>query len=190
MHEIIRTDRLVLRQFEQSDVDHLLALYTDPEVMRYLDDDTWDRDRIESQILPGLLAEYQLYERYGYWAAETTDGLFVGRIGLHPVIMDETPNGLWEHAPTEDADTVSIGYRLRRHFWGHGYATEAARAVVGLAFDQYDATHAVATTMAVNQGSRRVLERVGFRHTRTVHLEWDDPLPGTEHGEVVYERTR
>lgn len=190
MHELIRTDRLLLRRFEVSDVDHLLDLYADPQVMRYLDNETWDRGRIETEILPSFLAEYQRYNRYGYFAAETADGSFVGRIALHPVIMDTEPNGLWRHAPTESSRAVSIGYRLGSRHWGRGYATEAADAVVRLAFDQYGINHAVATTMAVNQASRRVLERIGFHHTRTVHLEWDDPLPGTEHGEVVYERNR
>lgn len=190
MHEIIRTDRLRLRRFEPSDVDNLVDLYADPQVMRYLDNETWDRDRIETETLPGFLAEYQRYTRYGYFAAETTDGSFVGRIALHPVIMDADPNGLWRHAPTDESETVSIGYRLRSQYWGHGYATEAAAAVVRLAFDQYRVSRAAATTMAVNLASRRVLERIGFRHTRTVHLDWDDPLPGTEHGEVVYERDR
>ena len=40
--------------------------------------------------------------------------------------------------------------------------------------------------MAVNVGSRRVLEKIGLRHVRTWHGEWDDPLPGAEHGDVDY----
>ena len=50
------------------------------------------------------------------------------------------------------------------------------------------ASRAVATSMAADQGSRRLLESVGFRHTRTVHLEQADPPRGAENGEVVYER--
>lgn len=190
MTEITRTDRLTLRRFTRSDVDNLLGLYQDPEVMRYLDNEDWSADRVATEIIPELLADYRRYRHYGYWAAETYDGAFVGRIGLHPVIMDPSPNGLWEHAPTDECGTVSIGYRLRRRYWGRGLATEAATAMVAMAFDHLGVSHAVATTMAVNQGSRRVLERVGFRHTRTVHLEWDEPLPGADQGEVVYERYR
>lgn len=190
MHQILHTDRLLLRRFEPSDVENLVALYTDPKVMRYLDNEAWDRARIEAEILPRFLTEYQRYTLYGYFAAETADGSFVGRIALHPVIMDPQPNGLWLHAETDETEAVSIGYRLCSPHWGHGYATEAAAAVVRLAFDQYGVSRAVATTMAVNLASRRVLERVGFRHTRTIHLDWDDPLPGTERGEVVYERDR
>lgn len=187
MQEILRTERLRLRRFDLSDVDNLLTLYSDPAAMRYIDDGTWDARRIEAETLPEFLAEYGHYRRYGYWAAETHAGAFVGRIGLHPVIRPDSADEMWTQAPTDDADTVEIGYRLQRGQWGHGYATEAARAVIGLAFDSYGSTLAVATTMAVNNGSRRVLERLGFRHTRTIHLHWDNPLPGTEQGEVIYE---
>ena len=44
--------------------------------------------------------------------------------------------------------------------------------------------------MFVNQASRRVMEKAGLSHVRTFHLQWDDPIPGTEHGEVEYEVTR
>lgn len=48
----------------------------------------------------------------------------------------------------------------------------------------------VATTMAVNVGSRRVLEKVGMRHVDTFFANWPDPIPGAEHGDVVYAVTR
>jgi RimJ/RimL family protein N-acetyltransferase len=188
MQEVLRTKRLRLRRFELSDVDNLLTLYADPLVMRYIDDGTWDAHRIKTETLPEFLTEYDRYHNYGYWAAETHDGKFVGRIALHPVVLSSCAEEMWTHAPTDESDAVSIGYRLRRSQWGHGYATEAAGAVTDLAFTSYGVDLAVATTMAVNRGSRRVLERLGFRHTRTIHLPWDNPLPGTEQGEVIYER--
>lgn len=46
-----------------------------------------------------------------------------------------------------------------------------------------------AETMAVNAPSRGVMARLGMHHVRTEHREWDDPLPGTEEGEVIYEMT-
>jgi len=48
----------------------------------------------------------------------------------------------------------------------------------------------VATTMAVNSASRRLLEKAGLRYVRTVHLDWPDPLPGNEHGDVEYRLDR
>ncbi|MEO3805280.1 GNAT family N-acetyltransferase [Nonomuraea sp. B1E8] len=88
-------------------------------------------------------------------------------------------------APTDAGEIVSIAYRLCRAPWGHGYASEPAEATLALAFIHVGARRAVATTMAVNHASRNVLERVGYAHTRTVHLDWADPLPGAEQGEVV-----
>lgn len=69
---------------------------------------------------------------------------------------------------------------------GHGYATEGARALVDEGFRELGVHHVVASTMAVNTGSRRVLEKCGIHYVRTVHLDWPDPLPGSEHGDVEY----
>lgn len=59
----------------------------------------------------------------------------------------------------------------------HGFATIGVRTVW-------------AETMAVNQPSRKVMAKLGMRHVLTDHRQWDEPLPGTEQGEVVYEITR
>ncbi|HMG43436.1 MAG TPA: GNAT family N-acetyltransferase, partial [Acidimicrobiales bacterium] len=80
-----------------------------------------------------------------------------------------------------------LGYRLWRWAWGQGYATEGARALIAHAFTRLDVCRIWAETMAVNTASRRVMERSGLRYVRTFHFEWDDPLPGTEHGAVEYE---
>jgi RimJ/RimL family protein N-acetyltransferase len=62
--------------------------------------------------------------------------------------------------------------------------------LVRRAFAGLDASQIVATTMAVNTASRRVLEKAGLTYTRTVHLDWPDPLPGNEHGDVEYQLDR
>ena len=85
-----------------------------------------------------------------------------------------------------DGDTAEIGYRLCRVCWGQGYATEAARAIVADAFERIDVQYIKAMTMAVNTPSRRVMEKLGMRHTQTRHLDWSAPLPGVEEGEVEY----
>ena len=64
------------------------------------------------------------------------------------------------------------------------------RALVRRAFTELGVSQVVATTMAVNARSRRVLEKAGLRHARTLHLDWPDPLPGNEHGDVEYELHR
>ena len=85
---------------------------------------------------------------------------------------------------------AELGYRLRRQEWGHGFASEGAKALVDWGFRSACYDTIVAATMAVNQASRRVMEKVGMTHRRTDFAEWPDPIPGSEHGEVWYELTR
>ena len=109
------------------------------------------------------------------WIATTrTEGDFIGWFGLVPA----------------EEGSYDVGYRLRRDYWARGLATEGTRLLVDAAFTLLDARRVTAETMAVNTRSRAVMERGGMRHTRTFHVEWDDPLPGTEEGEVEYEITR
>lgn len=61
---------------------------------------------------------------------------------------------------------------------------------MGLGFGELGLARIWGQTMAVNSGSRRVMEKAGMAYLRTFHLEWDDPLPGAEHGEVAYALTR
>jgi len=108
-----------------------------------------------------------LIGRTGYWVGvEKATGDFVGWFGLGE----------------------ELGYRVRRSKWGLGYATEGAKAVLGKAFAD-GVERVTAQTMFVNTGSRRVMEKLGMRHVRTFHVDWADPLPGSEQGEVEYEIT-
>jgi RimJ/RimL family protein N-acetyltransferase len=125
----------------------------------------------------------------GRWAAELkADGTFVGRFSLRPVRPTDEPVELWEDA--WDVTVLALGYRLRRSAWGHGYAAEGATALVAHAFTVPGVERVVATTMAVNLSSRRVMERAGLRYLGTRHIDWSDPLPGSEQGEAEYGLTR
>lgn len=86
--------------------------------------------------------------------------------------------------------SFELGYRLHREFWGRGYATEGGKALIERGFTTGGVRRVFATTMFVNAGSRRVMEKCGLRYVRTFHLEWDEPLPGSEHGEVEYALTK
>ncbi|WP_280440826.1 GNAT family N-acetyltransferase [Nocardia brasiliensis] len=101
-------------------------------------------------------------------------GAFVGWVALQPPVE----GGCGE---------VELGYRFSASVWGRGYATEVGRALVHKGFSEFGVRRVWAQTMAVNLGSRRVLEKVGLRYVRTFHLDFEDPLPGTEQGEVEYE---
>ncbi len=83
-----------------------------------------------------------------------------------------------------------VGYRLRREAWGRGLATEGGRLMVEPAFAAPYVEKVVASTMAVNTASRAVLAKLGMTQVDTYVGDWDDPIPGWERGEVVYELTR
>jgi RimJ/RimL family protein N-acetyltransferase len=87
-------------------------------------------------------------------------------------------------------EMASLGYRLVRAAWGTGLATEGARAMVSHAFSVPGVERVVASTMAVNARSLRVLAKVGLRHILTIYDEIRDPLPGAEEGEAVHEILR
>lgn len=109
------------------------------------------------------------------WAAvEKRSGAFVGWFSLRRV----------------REGVAELGYRLRRDAWGRGLATEGATALVAMGFADKDLARIVATTMAVNRSSCRVLEKTGLTHVRNVYPDWRRPLPGSELGEVECEITR
>jgi RimJ/RimL family protein N-acetyltransferase len=170
---------MVLRRFTEADVDALVALDADPEVMRYLTGGRpTPRAVVEREVLPRILREYARREGLGVFAADAREGGdFLGWFELR---AREGP------APT----VAELGYRLRRPVWGQGLASEGARALVDHGFVACGLVRVVAETMAVNHASRRVMDKAGLRHVRTFHPSFDDPIPGTEHGEVEYALTR
>lgn len=175
MQVVLETERLVLRRLTRGDVDRLVELDADPAVMRFLTGGKpTPRAVIEEELLPALLAEYERFPGLGRWAAinrATED--FEGWFAL------AVPNG-------GDGRVVELGYRLRSQSWGIGLATEGAAALVEHAFARLGVQRVFAETMAVNAASRRVMEKAGLRFVRVFHLQWDDPIEGTEQGEVEY----
>ncbi|WFE51445.1 GNAT family N-acetyltransferase [Micromonospora sp. WMMD1155] len=168
------TERLRFRRLTMGDVDALVELDGDPEVMRFLTGGVATSPAaVRDEQLPRLLAQYERHPGLGRWAAlDRESGDFLGWFALDP---------------SADGAEAELGYRLRRSAWGRGLATEGSRALVRYAFDTVGVRRVWAETMAVNERSRRVMAKAGLRHVRTFHLQWDDPIPGTEHGEVEYE---
>ena len=101
--------------------------------------------------------------------------------------------GWWDLSPGKPVPAhpsrAEAGWRLARRHWRQGYAIEGAVAVLDHGFATVGLDTVWAETMAVNLASRQVMTKLGMRHVRTDHRQWDDPLPGAEHGEVIYEIT-
>ncbi|MEU9127746.1 GNAT family N-acetyltransferase [Kitasatospora sp. NPDC048540] len=188
MSTYLMTDRLVLRPFTgaAADVDLLTELNSDPAVMRYLTGGRpVPREVVEREVLPGYLDTYRRNPSFGHWAAiDRAGGEFLGwfEFRLDPA---PGPDGRQEGGRDQGRD-VELGYRLRQAAWGRGYATEGSLALIRHGFTALGVARVHAVTMAVNRGSRRVMEKAGLRLVRTFHEDWDEPVEGAEHGEVEY----
>ena len=164
----LETDRLILRRFTEADAANLVELDSDPAVMRYLTGGpATPREVIERDVLPAFLRYYDRFTSFGFWAAiEKVSGSFIGWFHLRP--ERDKP----QDPPTE----VELGYRLKQSAWGKGYATEGSRALVGNGFEDCGLERVVAYTFGPHQASRRVMEKVGMRLTRTFRLTPEELL--------------
>ena len=158
----------------------LVELDGDAEVLRY--------------ILGRARSAQEVHEFWGPICADTeADAVGLGWwIGWHR--SDGDFLGWWDLSPDRPVlgapHAAEAGWRLARRHWRKGFATEGASALLEHGFGTVGLDAVRAETMAVNEPSRRVMIRLGMRHVRTEHREWDDPLPGTDQGDVVYEITR
>ncbi|MFI7606388.1 GNAT family N-acetyltransferase [Micromonospora sp. NPDC049366] len=191
---ILRTDRLLLVPLADRHLDLEVQLDSDPEVLRYLFGRARSRDEVVASHA-NRLAMARTVDGLGYWMAfgsaggargstppaREDDGEFVGLMMLPPAHGPDQP---------DDPTVAELGYRLVRRHWRKGLASEASRTLLRHAFDTVGQRRVIAQTMAVNAGSRGVMEAVGMRYVRTFFPRWDDPLPGSESGEVEYEMTR
>ena len=162
----VQTRRLLLRRWRSGDRDPYAALNADPEVMRFF---PATLDRAASDASADQIEERFEAQGFGLWALELlATGEFIGFTGLNPM-----PEGV------PGSGRLEVGWRLAGHAWGHGYATEAARAALGLAFTELDLTEVWSITAVLNTPSRAVMERLGmsvdsyFEHPRVAA---DSPL--------------
>jgi RimJ/RimL family protein N-acetyltransferase len=191
---ILRTARLLLVPLADRHVDLEVQLDSDPEVLRYLD----GRARSGAEVAESHARRMDLagqVEGLGFWMAFGSGG---GKRGSAPPAAEGEGEliGLMmlppAHGPDQPDDPAvsDLGYRLIRRYWQQGLASEASRALLRHAFDTVGQKRVIAQTMAVNTGSRGVMKAIGMRYVRTYFPSWDDPLPGSEEGEVEYEMTR
>ena len=176
---VLRTARLQLVPLADEHLEHEVELDADPEVMRYLT----GRARTRSEVVAAhrqRLAAAARVPGLGFWAALAEDG-FVGWFILEPPERaDQGPV----------AGQAELGYRLLRRCWRQGLATEGARELLRHGFADLGLDRVFAETMAVNTASRATMAALGMRHVRTSTASSDQPLPGSELGEVEYAITR
>lgn len=150
-HDELRTERLLLRHWRDDDREPFAAMNADPRVMRFvpapLDRDGSDRLIDRRQAFLAKLG-------WGLWAVEVVEtGEFIGFTGLS-----------WEPFDMPASPCVEVGWRLAADHWGRGYAPEAARAALDVAFDDLALEEVVSFTTTENEPSRRVMTKLGLRH--------------------------
>ena len=174
----LQTDRLRLRSWRESDREPFASLNADPRVMEYFPAALSSE---ESHAMADSIHAHIERHGWGLWAVEIPGVTsFAGFIGL------ATPRFDAHFTPCTE-----IGWRLGQPFWGYGYATEGALAVLAFAFHTLELSEVVSFTTETNLPSRRVMERIGM--TRNPSDDFDHPSLPVGHRlrrHVLYRKSR
>jgi len=153
----IETARLLLRMFNQDDLDDLARIYADAEVMRYLSGHPLTREETAGW-LSYFLSGWEQYG-FGWWAVVLKEsGQLIGHCGLQ--FIHVTPE-------------IELTYGLARTYWRKGLASEAARACLRYGFEGLQLDRIYALADPGNIGSHRVMERVSMTYDRTEYYKDD-----------------
>ena len=148
----LETELIIMRRWQESDRAPFAELNADPETMRFFPNLL---DRAASDALIEMIETRFDRQGFGFWALEVAaTGTFIGFTGLNPL-----PDGV------PGAGGMEVGWRLARHAWHHGYATEAARAALGVAFDNMGLPEIWSMTAVLNEPSQAVMRRLGLTKT-------------------------
>jgi len=158
--KILETERLILRQLTTDDAEFILGLLNEPSFIRNIGDrNVRTIDDACAYILNGPVTSYA---KNGF--------------GLYLVQLKETGEsiGMCGLIKRDTLDDVDIGYALLPRYWSKGYAVEAARATMAYGKDVIGLKRLVGIVDPTNEGSIRVLEKIGLRYEKMVRLSEDD----------------
>jgi RimJ/RimL family protein N-acetyltransferase len=155
---MIETARLRLREITEADAPALLGLYRQADVMRFMGPPPASLEA-ELANIAAHRAHYYVARGYGLWAVALRESdMLIGRCGLLDTVL-------------HDRAEVELSYLLAPMQWGHGFATEAARAVLDFGAGSLGMQRVVALVHPENARSRRVAERIGMRHDGIVRYK-------------------
>ena len=158
--KILETERLILRQLTTDDAEFILGLLNEPSFIRNIGDrNVRTIDDACAYILNGPVTSYA---KNGF--------------GLYLVQLKETGEsiGMCGLIKRDTLDDVDIGYALLPRYWSKGYAVEAAQATMAYGKDVIGLKRLVGIVDPTNEGSIRVLEKIGLRYEKMVRLSEDD----------------
>jgi ribosomal-protein-alanine N-acetyltransferase len=161
---MIVTARLILRQYRESDRAAFRAMMADPEVNR---DGGGPLAPSDADALFARRGDHIAAHGFGKWALENrADGAFLGFVGVTTI---------WPGLPV--APGREIGWRMVRAAWGHGYATEAARASLRDVFARTATDEVISFTQPENARSLAVMPRVGLARDASRDFLYETGLP-------------
>jgi ribosomal-protein-alanine N-acetyltransferase len=142
-----------MRRWRDEDRAPFAAMNADPVVMEHF---PRTLTRAESDLFVERIRTGFAEHGYGLWALEVREtGKFIGYTGL-----------ALQTFPAPFNPSVEVGWRLQQSAWGHGYASEAARASLAVGFDEFGLDEIVSMTAVTNLRSQRVMERIGMTRDR------------------------
>ena len=145
----IETERLTLRPHRMDDLDDLARFHGDPEVVRYV---PWPvRDRVATEETLRIKLGQTALDEHGQWLVLAVEERSTGMVNGEVLLK-------W--ASDRQGE---LGFAFWRDHHGQGYAAEAARAILGLAFDDLGFHRVTAVAVEGNDASARLLGRLGFR---------------------------
>jgi [ribosomal protein S5]-alanine N-acetyltransferase len=151
MHIILQTPRLILRQFTLDDAGLLLALNSNPEVLKYLHEPLLETEEQALHVLQNIILP-QYKNKLGRWAIHLkSTNEFIGWCGLKY---------------RAELDEIDLGYRLMQDFWGKGYAFEAAKHTVEYGFNHLHIKTIVGRAHIENAASLKILEKTGMQYLK------------------------
>lgn len=148
----LETPRLILRTLEPRDWEVTYGIFSDPEAMRYIPGGAFDDpDRCKRWV--GKMREIEERDGFAFWAVERKDtGEVVGQCGLFKV--------------EGKGPEIEVAYHFLRKHWGHGYASEAAKASVDHGLGALGMREILGLTFPAHRASQRVLEKAGLTFRR------------------------
>lgn len=153
MGTILETERLLLRHLEPEDADAIYEIIGDPIAMQY-----YPRSFTRDDAVTWIHRNRQRYEDDGFGLCAVvlkSENAVIGDCGLTLQTVEDLPE-------------LEVGYHFQRKHWGRGYATEAARGCMKLAFEQFGAGKVISLIRPENVASRRVAERNGMKIERQI----------------------
>ena len=174
---MLKTDRLLLRQWTEDDFFPFTEMCSDKDVMEFFPKLQTQKESYEmAKKIQSLIKD----RGWGFWAIEIPDQhKFIGFVGLH------TPKDSMPFSPC-----VEVGWRLSNQHWGKGYATEAAKAALEYAFNKLNLNEVVSFTTLANIRSIAVMQKIGMSNSGQNFMHPDIEVSHVQCEHVLYKLNR